>query len=95
MTPDKTNVRSRVHEYGGGATTLAGDRLYFIDFASQQVHSMPLDGGSASTAVTVDDAGWYWYADGIYDASRKAFVCVREDHGPANPRDVVNEIFGC
>ena len=29
---DPYNARSRVHEYGGGAVTIAGDVVFFVDF---------------------------------------------------------------
>ena len=104
ITPKEINVRSRVHEYGGAATTIAGDTLFYTEFASQQVYKLSLsehkdkvDEEAKATAVTNDDdgKGQYRYADGIYDAQRGVMICVREDHGPegtADPKDVVNEI---
>ncbi|VEU44427.1 unnamed protein product [Pseudo-nitzschia multistriata] len=104
VTPKDTNVRSRVHEYGGGAALFAAttegsdkeDTLFFIDFASQQQFKLALDGGSGEKeAATTDDTGRYRYADAIYDKQRKLIICVREDHGvdgKSSPKEVVNEI---
>jgi len=102
VTPKEINVRSRVHEYGGAATTFTGDHtLYYTEFASQQVYQMSLTADDDKNnkqprAVTVDDEkGRYRYADGIYDEARDVLICVREDHGTdgkADPKDVVNEI---
>ena len=33
LTPAPFNVRTRVHEYGGGAYAVAGDTVYFSHFA--------------------------------------------------------------
>ncbi len=55
ITPRDTNVRTRVHEYGGAATTLAGDTLFYSDFASQQVYQLslsPEDTDDASAAAS-------------------------------------------
>ena len=37
LTPE-ADVRSRVHEYGGGDFTLAGDTLYYVEHTDQQVY---------------------------------------------------------
>ncbi len=94
ITPQETNVRTRVHEYGGAATTLSGDALFYSDFATQQVYQMSLsDPDSEPKAITVGPTGQYRYANGMFD--KGLLICVREDHGPegkAAPKDVVNEI---
>jgi dienelactone hydrolase len=47
VTPAGANVRSRVHEYGGGAyCTLPGDRVAWVDAADQRVYAGPADGSS-------------------------------------------------
>ena len=96
ITPKEINVRSRVHEYGGAATTLKGETLFYTEFASQQVYKMSLSNEEEPKMVTINDnPGQYRYADGIYDESNSLLICVREDHGSdgkAAPKDVVNEI---
>ena len=39
VTPKSSNVRTRVHEYGGGAVTFGSgaNQLYFSEFATQQL----------------------------------------------------------
>ncbi len=37
LSPADVNVRSRVHEYGGGDYLLRDGRLYYVDFASQRL----------------------------------------------------------
>ena len=39
LTPLGFNVRTRVHEYGGGAYIVAGGQIYFTNFQDQRVYS--------------------------------------------------------
>src|SRR4051794_34662748 len=39
-SPAPLSVRTRVHEYGGGAYTLAGADIYLSDFADQAIHRL-------------------------------------------------------
>ncbi len=51
VTPAEINVRTRVHEYGGGAWTLADDDLVlFVDFADQRLYRQRL--GEEPVAIT-------------------------------------------
>lgn len=43
VSPDGVSVRSRVHEYGGGAATVAGDTLFFVDQDDQRWYRTTLD----------------------------------------------------
>ena len=38
LTPQGFNVRTRVHEYGGGAYIVAGGEIYFSNFQDQRVY---------------------------------------------------------
>ena len=40
VTPSGTNVRSRVHEYGGGAFLVCDRTVYFSEFADQRVYRL-------------------------------------------------------
>lgn len=46
VLPAPWNARTRVHEYGGGAWTVAGGTLWFTEFSDQRLYR--LDPGSAS-----------------------------------------------
>src|SRR6202012_3178835 len=51
VTPAGANVRTRVHEYGGGAWTLvAPEVVVYVDFADQRVY--PLELGGEPVAIT-------------------------------------------
>lgn len=76
LTPPAFNVRSRVHEYGGGAFLAAEGVLYFSNFADQRLYrQFP---GAEPQALS-QTAGLR-YADYIMDVKRKRLITVREDH---------------
>ena len=76
LTPAPLNVRSRAHEYGGGAFTLGRKAGFFVNDADQQVWRIRAD--EAPQPLT-KDAGMR-HADAVIDAHRKRLICVREDH---------------
>ncbi len=76
LTPAPFNVRTRVHEYGGGAWTAAGDTLWFSHFVDNLVYRQ--QGHGAPVAITGD--GRQRHADFELDASRRRLIAVREDH---------------
>ena len=82
VTPDGTNVRTRVHEYGGGAWTLVGtDLALFVDFADQRLYRQRL--GEEPVAITPEPeaAAALRYADLRITPDGLSVVCVREVHG--------------
>lgn len=86
ITPSPYSVRSRVHEYGGGAFLVVEGTVYFINDGDQRLYcQMP---GREPVALTVDVP--MRYADLEMDDSRKRLICVREDH--TAPGEPVNAI---
>ena len=72
LTPPPFNVRTRVHEYGGGAYVVAGGVAVFSNFA---------DG-----PVAITPEGPWRYADLRADPGRRRFLAVCEDHsGEGHP----------
>ncbi len=87
ITPDKINVRTRVHEYGGAPYVIAGDTAYYSEFSDQRVYALKVGGSPAA----LTPAG-YRYADCVVSGGRSAgsLICVREDHtDPANVRNAL------
>jgi len=81
LTPQGFNVRTRVHEYGGGAYVVAAGDVYFSNFSDQRIYR----GGDAGSreqdpAYAVTPAGGWFYADFTYDSTRRRLIAVREDH---------------
>lgn len=87
LTPAPFNVRSRVHEYGGGAYLAEGGAVYFSNFADNRVHRIGVDG----QAVPISGGGDMRYADFVLDRQRLRLVGIREDHsaGAAYPVNTV------
>ena len=89
VTPAGFNVRTRVHEYGGGASWLRGDTVFFSNFDDQRLYRQ--DGvGHAPVPITPETGGRHRYADGRAIPGTDLLVCVRERHEPDG--DVVNEL---
>ena len=82
IAPKPFNVRTRVHEYGGGAWTFAQDVLYFSNVADGRLYRLG-PGEREPTPLTptppAPDRQWR-FADGIIDLRRKRWIGVREDH---------------
>jgi dipeptidyl aminopeptidase/acylaminoacyl peptidase len=77
VVPPGFNVRSRVHEYGGGAYVVDEGDVYFSNFADQRIYKIFREAGEP-TPITPE--GKWHYADYAVDRRRRRLVCVREDH---------------
>jgi dipeptidyl aminopeptidase/acylaminoacyl peptidase len=77
VTPAPFNARTRVHEYGGGAITYAGNgQVYFSNFQDQKLYRVrPTEAPQPLT-----NAEEMRYADGAVDTAHNRLICVREDH---------------
>jgi len=82
LTPAPFNVRTRVHEYGGGAVLVADQRVWFSNFADNRVYRIDRNGAPAdgSEPVPVSEGGALRWADFVLDRFHKRLVGVREDH---------------
>jgi dipeptidyl aminopeptidase/acylaminoacyl peptidase len=87
VTPAGFNVRTRVHEYGGGAYALRRGTLVFSHFDDQRLYR--LDPGAAPVPITPDTGGRHRYADGRVTADGASWIGVRERHDDG---EVVNEL---
>ncbi|MFK3739118.1 prolyl oligopeptidase family serine peptidase [Massilia sp. TN1-12] len=76
LTPAPFNVRTRVHEYGGGAALVADGTVWFSHFADNRLYRLE-DGGAPQP---VSAGGDLRYADFVLDKARSRLVGVREDH---------------
>lgn len=86
ITPSPFNVRTRVHEYGGGAYLVHQGTVYFSNFVDQRLYRQ--SPGTIPVAITPEVA--WRYADGVMDSSRNRMICVREDHSTSG--EAVNTI---
>jgi len=76
MTPASLNVRSQVHEYGGGEYMVQDGRIYFSNFSDRCIYRKV--GGGWPKPLTAESA--YRYADFIWHQMYGKLICVREDH---------------
>ena len=76
VIPAPFNVRSRVHEYGGGAYTAHQGTVYFVNFTDQRIYRV-IPGGKPE-ALTPESKRRY--ADLVVDEKRNRLICVVEDH---------------
>lgn len=84
------NVRTRVHEYGGGAWFRDGDVVFCSNFDDSRLYR--IDGpGAEPRPITPEprEPHALRYADGRVFAGGRLIVCVRESHGEGEP---VNEL---
>ncbi len=89
VIPPSYNVRTRVHEYGGGAFTVIDGTIYFSNFADRRLYRQ--DAGAQPQPITPEAE--LRYADGVFDRRRGRIICVCEDHTDPG-REAVNTIVG-
>ena len=91
VTPPGFNVRTRVHEYGGGDYAVGEGVVYFANDADQRVYRQRP--GEPPEALTPEPPAprALRYADFAIDAARNRLICVREDHRPAG-REAINTL---
>ena len=91
LTPRPFSVRTRVHEYGGGAFIVDHGVVYFSNFLDQRLYCQrPGKPPEPITPIAINGEGDYRYADGVVDQRRNRIICVREDYSPA-PSNVLSD----
>src|ERR1044072_7830287 len=70
MTPAPFNVRTRVHEYGGGAYLITNEAIYFSNFSDNLLYRQ-VKGGEPQ-ALTSDSK--MRYADFVLDSERHRLI---------------------
>lgn len=78
VTPMPFNVRTRVHEYGGGAFLVADDQIYFVNLADQRIYTQPKN----QNPIPLTPESSRRYADLILDGDRQRLIAVCENHHP-------------
>ncbi|MCZ6501811.1 MAG: S9 family peptidase [Gammaproteobacteria bacterium] len=88
ITPAPFNMRTRVHEYGGGAWLLHENAVYFSNFSDQQVYKQLLC-DEQPTQLTHQPG--LRFANGTVDAARGRIIYVVEDH-TAEDKEAENKL---
>ncbi len=91
LTPPPFNVRTRVHEYGGGAFSVFDGVVFFSNFSDQMVYRLDLNEDPRSQPRPITSTPGMRYADATLDRPRNRLICVREDHTVPG-REAVNTI---
>lgn len=87
VTPKIFDVKSSVHEYGGGAFVVSDGVVYFSNYTDQRMYRQDLSGDPVPFTTPKSNMR---YADGIVDHKRDLMVCVREDHN--DHAEIINSI---
>jgi dipeptidyl aminopeptidase/acylaminoacyl peptidase len=90
VVPSEFNVRTRVHEYGGGAWFRHGRVAFCSSFDDSRLYRIE-EPGAEPRPITPEPSEPHAlrYADGRVFAGGRLIVCVREFHGEGEP---VNEL---
>ena len=92
VTPADFNLRTMVHEYGGGAYCVHDDVVFCSRFDDQRLYR--IDPGSQPVPITPDvEKRRQRYADGRVTPAGDVWIGVRERHAESgHPAEVVNEL---
>jgi len=84
VTQPDAYVRTRVHEYGGGAYLVHGDTVFYSDFANQMLHRK--DKGDDAFPISPEPtiAAGLRYADMRLTPDGRTLVAVQEHHDGTN-----------
>jgi dipeptidyl aminopeptidase/acylaminoacyl peptidase len=91
VVPPDFNVRTRVHEYGGGAWFRHGQVVFCSSFDDSRLYRIDPATSTEPQPITPEppEPHALRYADGRVFADGRLIVCVRERHGEGEP---VNEL---
>jgi dipeptidyl aminopeptidase/acylaminoacyl peptidase len=91
IAPKPFSARTRVHEYGGGAWTVARDTVYFSNFADGRLYRRTEAAAPVPLTPVPPVPGRDWrFADGLIDRARNRWIGVREDHtGEGEPVNTI------
>lgn len=86
FTPAPLSVRSKIHEYGGGAFVVDENTIYFSNYQDGKIYQQVI--GTQPYPLT--DKLEQRYGDLIVDRDRNRLICVCEDHSVAG--EAVNNL---
>ena len=91
LTPPSFNVRSRVHEYGGGDFIVNKGVIYFVNFVDQRIYAQLAFPGVDPVPITPE--GKFRFSDMVVDERRSRLICVVEDHsGEGEPTNFIGSV---
>jgi dipeptidyl aminopeptidase/acylaminoacyl peptidase len=92
LTPKPLSVRTRAHEYGGGACLISGQTVFFSNFADQRLYRQ--DPGEDPRPITPAPSipSGTRYADACLTPDGQLLLVVRERHESEGP-EATNELI--
>jgi len=90
VTPPGWNVRTLVHEYGGGASLVRGGSLFFSSFDDQRIYRQDEGDEPRPLTESPDRPRADRFADFTITPDGRLLVCVRERHLQSG--EVVNDL---
>lgn len=81
ILPDQYSVKSKVHEYGGGAYIASCGQVYFCNETDQRIYHFDTAGGQLKPVSEKNHH--FRYADMVVDTNRNRIITVREDTSPS------------
>jgi dipeptidyl aminopeptidase/acylaminoacyl peptidase len=92
VTPPGSNVRTSVHEYGGGAWWVRNGVVFYVDFDDQRLRRIEVGGEPVPLSPEPDEPRALRFADGRVTPDGRWFVCVHEQHG-ADRAEATNSLI--
>jgi len=89
-TPSNYNVRTRVHEYGGGDFWVHEDTLFFVNDSDQRLYRKDPDGKISAMTPEPERKMALRYTEGVMTSDGQTLICVREVHNTEH--EVINDI---
>ncbi len=86
LTPAPSSVRTRVHEYGGGAYLPTAEGVFLIDDAIGEIRLAQPDGALRTLTAC---AGAARFADLAWDSMRRRLIAVCERPGSGEPENLI------
>ena len=88
VMPPGFNIRTRVHEYGGGSYIVHGSTIYFSNFTDQRLYRLDPDQPPQPITPEPEIPAGLRYSDGQVTPDGRLIICIHErhqDHGePVN-----------
>lgn len=85
FTPAPLSVRSKIHEYGGGAFVVDRNAIYFSNYQDGRIYQQVIGTKPYPLTEQFDRR----YGDLIVDRDRNRLICVCEDHSTAEVQNSI------
>ncbi|MGL6341437.1 MAG: S9 family peptidase, partial [Waterburya sp.] len=76
ITPSPLSVRTKIHEYGGGAYVVYKNTIYFSNYGDGRIYQQVINNQPYPLTNKLQQR----YADIVVDQSRNRLICICEDH---------------